>query len=396
MILSGATLGIVLKLQSKIKVSNGEDDHFEHPFFLVLIMFIGEALCIFLYLGEKMWIIKTYGSIEESPEMRNAVTQGLKTNINPLLMAIPMCCDSMATGLLMIAYINIPASVAQMMGGFVVFIVAIFSIIFLKRVFFRHHWLGLILVFVGIGFVAASALVEKEGNSTDGNVTLGVILMFVSVIIQGTQFIVEEKLLSSYYLSPFKVVGWEGITGCFLWSILLIIFQYITCHNEVCNNGQIENTRVAFNSLKKSVPLMLYLSGNIIFVTGMNGLGMIITKYASAATRVILQQTKTVLVWAFFLIYKGSGHENFKVLQLIGFIILVIGVILYNEIVVLPFLGLNKFTKDAIAKRKENRDSLISATETGTDGKSKENTPLLENEALKGDEIAKIQNSQSR
>lgn len=377
MILSGATLGVVLKLQANV-THNGQA--FEHPFFLVLVMFIGEALCIFMYMGEKAYLKKTYGSIEESPGMKNARTQGLRTDINPLLMAIPMMCDSTATALLMIAYINIPASIAQMMGGFVVFIVAILSIIFLGRRFFRHHWLGLMLVFVGIALVATAALTDKGGSETDGNITLGVILMVFSIIVQGTQFIVEEKLLGSYYLSPFKVVGWEGITGCFLWCILLIIFQFIPCTSEVCNNGKVENTKVAFEFIGKGGPLIAYLIGNIVFVAGMNGLGMIVTKYASAATRVILQQTKTVLVWGFFLAYPGGGHETFKVLQLVGFCVLLVGVILYNEIFVIPFFGFNQYTKAAIAKREENKGSVVSGTDPSIEALNgaKEKEPLIQ------------------
>jgi len=54
----------------------------------------------------------------------------------------------------------------------------------------------------------------------------------------------------------------------------------------------------------------------------MNGLGMAVTKYASAANRVTLQQSKTVIVWVFFLIVPIRGKETFKFLQLIGFIIM--------------------------------------------------------------------------
>lgn len=381
MILSGATLGVILKLQANVKI---DGDKFEHPFFLVLVMFIGEALCIFMYMGEKMYLKRTYGSVEASPGMKAAKEKGLRTDINPLLMGIPMLCDSTATALLMVAYINIPASIAQMMGGFVVFVVAILSIIFLGRRFYRHHWLGLLLVFIGIGLVATAALVEKGGSSSEGNVTLGVILMIFSILVQGTQFIVEEKLLGSYYLSPFKAVGWEGITGCFLWCILLIIFQFIPCNNEICNNGKVENSKVAFEFIGKSVPLVFFLLGNIIFVAGMNGLGMIVTKYASAATRVILQQTKTVLVWIFFLLYQGGGHENFKVLQLIGFLVLLAGVILYNEVIVIPIFGFNQFTKAALAKRAENRASIVSNTDGSMEigAGVKEKDPLLSNEAI--------------
>ena len=91
-----------------------------------------------------------YGSLQNSPSMKRAVSEGMKTNINPLLLAIPMCCDATASCLLLIAYINIAASIAQMMGGFVVFVVAIMSILFLGRKLYRHHWTGLFFIFAGI------------------------------------------------------------------------------------------------------------------------------------------------------------------------------------------------------------------------------------------------------
>lgn len=48
--------------------------------------------------------------------------------------------------------------------------------------------------------------------------------------------------------------------------------------------------------------------------------------------------------------------EHFKVLQLFGFILLVIGTLVYNEIVIVPFLGFDKNTKEAI-KRRENNET---------------------------------------
>jgi len=124
-------------------------------------MFVGEALWIFIYIFQNYQLSRQYGSVELSPGMQKAVQEGMKTKINPLLFAIPMLCDATASTLLLIAYINIPASIAQMMGGFVVFIVAIMSVIFLKRKLYRHHWTGLLLIFGGIWMVAASALSKK-------------------------------------------------------------------------------------------------------------------------------------------------------------------------------------------------------------------------------------------
>lgn len=53
---------------------------------------------------------------------------------------------------------------------------------------------------------------------------------------------------------------------------------------------------------------------------------------ASAAQRSTIDNSRTVLIWVFFLIYKGSGHEDFHWLQTAGFIILVFGTLYYNNI----------------------------------------------------------------
>ena len=229
MLLSSSFLGIMLKLMDTMVVLGHE---FEHPFFQSLLMFIGESLCIWIYLFQKYQIIREYGSVEASPGMKKAVEEGMKTDINPLLFAIPMLCDASASTLQLIGYINIPASIAQMMMGFVILVVAILSIIFLKAKQYRHHWVGIFFIFGGIVMVAATAFTSKNDTSTK-NPLLGVSMMAISIVIQGIQYIVEEKLLGSYYLNPMKVVGWEGIYGIILFCILLSIFQFIPCEAEI-------------------------------------------------------------------------------------------------------------------------------------------------------------------
>jgi len=41
-------------------------------------------------------------------------------------------------------------------------------------------------------------------------------------------------------------------------------------------------------------------------------------------------------------------NDQFHYLQLIGFILLALGILLFNEIIVLPFFKLNEFTKSAL------------------------------------------------
>ena len=78
-----------------------------------------------------------------------------------------------------------------------------------------------------------------------------------------------------------------------------------------------------------------------------------ITKYGSAAQRTTMVLASNVFIWVFFLFVPINGKplETFIPLQLVGFLIILIGVLIYNEILVVPFCGFNLYTKQAIKDR---------------------------------------------
>ena len=165
-----------------------------------------------------------------SPNTNMATKTGLKTNINVLLFAIPAFCDVCASTLMFFGLNFAAASVYQMMRGAIVFITAIMSVVFLKRKQYRHHWTSLTLIIVGISIVGVASVTmgkdddpPKPDNAGGETKPIGIIFLIMSQLFAGTMFIVEEKLLSNYYLDPLKVVGWEGVNGFVIYVIMLII-----------------------------------------------------------------------------------------------------------------------------------------------------------------------------
>jgi hypothetical protein len=81
-----------------------------------------------------------------------------------------------------------------------------------------------------------------------------------------------------------------------------------------------------------------------------NASGVAVTKYMSSLVRSILDVSRTVLVWGVGLIlplpsYIGTGNwETFDVLELLGFLILVLGNFVYNEIVIVRLCGMDYYT----------------------------------------------------
>lgn len=119
----------------------------------------------------------------------------------------------------------------------------------------------------------------------------------------------------------------------------------------MCPFGKLEDTGFAFQQMWDNKAILFLNLGIICSISSFNAFGVAVTKNASAAQRSTIDTSRTVLIWIFFLIYPGIGHEHFQALQLLGFVILVTGTLVYNEIVVVPFWGLDQNTKAARAAR---------------------------------------------
>jgi hypothetical protein len=83
--------------------------------------------------------------------------------------------------------------------------------------------------------------------------------------------------------------------------------------------------------------VILFLSILICFsIASFNAFGVTVTKNASSAQRSTIDTSRTVLVW---IVQLSTGKETFEPLQLVGFILLVCGTLVYNEIVIIPYFG---------------------------------------------------------
>ena len=167
------------------------------------------------------------------------------------------------------------------------------------------------------------------------------VLLLISQLFSGGLYIVEEKLLGDYYLDPLKVVGLEGLWGLLITIIMLVIFQQINCNDpQLCYYGKLEDTTRAFQDFGANW-IILLLSILICFsIASFNAFGVTVTKNASSAQRSTIDTSRTVLVW---IIQLAIGSEVFDpkydFLQLFGFVLLVCGTLVYNEIVVIHHWG---------------------------------------------------------
>lgn len=113
------------------------------------------------------------------------------------------------------------ASVYQMLRGAVVIFTGLFSYFFLNRRLRVFEWWSLIMVVVGVAIVGLSSILFPQkkpdatfvGDEFDVASLIGVGLVLGAQLFAATMFVVEEKILSRYKVTPLKAVGLEGSFG---------------------------------------------------------------------------------------------------------------------------------------------------------------------------------------
>lgn len=314
---------------------------FDHVWFITFMMFLGESFCIFVYLCMQ----KKAEEEEALEEKRN------KAKISIFRLCIPPLFDLCGTTLMTFGLTMMAGSVYQMFRGSVMIFTCLLSVFYLKNRHFIFHYIGLAFVVCGLILVGVASYINDTQNGSQTSIW-GILLVVLSQLFTAVQFIYEESLMKQYRCHPIKAIAWEGIWGCCYTVTLLIIFQFIECANsstslfvqEICtkdNKGKwtVENTIFAFQQIGDN---SLILGMSLLFICSIsvfNVAGIAVAKYTTGTARAVIDSVRTVVVWAFFLMefLPESVRETFSWIQLIGFILLVIGTLIYNKVIPLPF-----------------------------------------------------------
>lgn len=299
--------------------AHGNISSFEHPFFQTLVMFCGEIICLGAF-RLMVWKKRADGN-----ELK--LGEDYSNPINPLWFAVPAVADFTASTTCNIALTLTSASVYQMLRGSTVLFIALFSYFFLHRRFFRHEYLGMFIVISGLTVVGVSASLRKTTKEAS-NPVLGNILVVVGQIIQSAQFVLEESWMKKHCLPPTYMVGWEGIFGAGITVIALALFQAF--------HGKPDDIVVTFEQVGNcwtcGLATFLVLCACPVF----NGTANTITKELSAATRMVLDALRNILVWVVTMTFASTFNESFDWLQMVGFCCLVAGGAVYRRLLRIP------------------------------------------------------------
>jgi len=145
----------------------------------------------------------------------------------------------------------------------------------------------------------------------------------------------EEKFIKKYNVPALKAVGWEGTFGFLTLSTLLIPFYFIPVGgffgDQINPRHVLEDAWDGLCQLSNNPQLAGAFSLTVISIAFFNFAGISVTKEMSATTRMVLDSVRTLVIWGVSL---AVQWQVFHWLQLVGFIILVIGMCIYNDILI--------------------------------------------------------------
>jgi len=282
-------------------------------------MFFGEFMCILVF---KYAVWSAVRSNKRSPDESKP--------FSPVIFLLPACCDMAGTSLMYIGLTLTDASVFQMLRGSVVIFTGILSVVFLKRKLYAFQWASMLLVLIGTAIVGyASVAGDHSKSAVAKNPVLGDILIIVAQVVTAVQMVVEEKFVGGYNVSALQAVGYEGCWGTMILSTALIGLYFIPSEAGVL--GSFESTPDAISQVGSSGALLLAILLNMTSIAFFNYFGIAVTKAMSASHRMVLDTLRTIVIWVFSISY--GWEKEFKPLQLVGFVVLIFGTMLYNEII---------------------------------------------------------------
>mmetsp|Transcript_24472 Transcript_24472/g.44985 ORF Transcript_24472/g.44985 Transcript_24472/m.44985 type:complete len:198 (-) Transcript_24472:120-713(-) len=168
-------------------------------------------------------------------------------------------------------------------------------------------------------------------------------LVMAGQFFQACQVITEEYLVKDANLPGLEVVCWEGIWGTLMMVVVVYPLLWIIPGKD---HGHLEDFTDTIAMLQNSMPLCGLVALYLFSCGAYNASGMAVTGALSGTHRVMMDASRTSVIWIFGLTVHildensalGERWTGYSYLQLFGFIILLSGQAIYGSFLRIPKL----------------------------------------------------------
>ena len=216
----------------------------------------------------------------------------------------------------------------------------ILSTLILHSPFYRHHYFSLFINFI---FLVVLIIIDQINifKEEDWSTNILYIINILTGIFFSFENIYGKVILSSESISPYILIFYRGIIVSVITVLLSIILIFVDIPDE---NGENSCIFTRYWKIYENKINILYTIGIALvnFFFNIN-IYFIIDKFSPAhyAIATILDMLISLLIEIFF----GDTEISDFFIKLIIYIILIFASLIYNEIIILNFCGLQIFTK---------------------------------------------------
>ena len=212
---------LLVTIEGRISKSSIDKQNLCHLIFLTLLMYFAETFTLLLYYIQKRKTLE---------KKKTGITFLPKSNFEKIkilliiIVIIIVDCSSTFSVIYLIGK-NSVNFFEMLLKGIVLILATLVSILILHYKYYKHHWLGCIVIIIGlIIFTFNDCNTNSKSIYTVDNSIFSIVLtIFLSYIWVAFQEVLEKYLMEIKYISPFVVVGLEGVGGLIMMTVGLSI-----------------------------------------------------------------------------------------------------------------------------------------------------------------------------
>ena len=252
--------------------------------------------------------------------------------------------------------VDVSSTIQLEMKALPVFCIALLNKYFLKYPFYRHHLVAVIIIFIGFITILIFHIIFDPINEDLKTTLILVAIVSLLKVLRAIKEMLDTYILQERYVSPFLLLFYQGIIGVIISMIFIAIGQNVQCSNyerwDYCVNGYYESIGTFF-AITRDVGSIFLVIGFILCIICIEVCRMQTKKYLTTIHRGLSCSASAIFSWFFFLnlLSFGSLSSLQRVYEIVGFFFILLGELIYCEVIIFYFGGLDENTKKEIQKR---------------------------------------------
>lgn len=238
-----------------------------------------------------------------------------------------------------------------------IFYIAIFSKHFLKEQIFKHQIMSMVISIIGLIILFIPVLLMITIDDIFIN-----ICNFISAGSYSLFLVMIKYLTHNYYFSPLLCLLFIGLISLILSFLIFTGYSLIKFHNF---SFIIDNFDFSKNEI--GIIFYIYTCIGIILCSILQVFTIYVVYYFSPILLTVTDSISPTLSWILSMIQDGIGQNSpFDIIiKSVGYFIQLIAGLIYNEIIICNFFGLDEFTKKKLQEREQKELLSIRMSQSG-------------------------------